>query len=272
MVAVATPIIGRSASADSSGTGSTLERPWFVRGATTEGAAIAAVATAASPTVSGLLLRNIEIREEVEDGYECMADYGVYEPRRPPAVGESYFNFEIGTVPVRVNVPLSPQTVYARAGEPVPEDSEKWLIGQQGDGSAPEGVEIYEPNATFSETHYLSDGVITAAQQRTLLRTVGKLNESAFRGWLAEEVLCIGVTGSKRGSSDWEISFRFQVKEHQTGLEIAGITGINKKGWEHIWPYHELEKDGGDAPIISNIIKYMVVAEVFQTADFSLLY
>ncbi len=267
MVAIAKEVIGRTADQSTDGSRS-ITRPWFVRGATSEAEAIAAVATEAPSIVDGLPLTHVSVDERVKDGYECEANYRSVKPPEPPATNSSQFNFEIATAPTRIVVPLSAQTVYPSAGLPAPADSDRWLIGQQGDGSPPEGVEVFEPNASFSETHWLPAASMTETYLRTILRIVGKISNASFRGWDAEEVLCTGVSGTKRGADDWEVSFRFGVKEHQSGMTVAGISGIDKKGWQFLWPRYELKMDG-DAFILSNVVEYIVVADVFRTAAFS---
>lgn len=268
MVAFAKEEIGRDGDADQVAVSRGISRPWSVHNATSEAEAISTVAASAPSLVDGLLLTSIHVRETIENTYKCEAGYGLIAPRPEMVAGESQFNFEIATAPQRIIIPIAPQTVYSATGESAPADSNKWLIGQQADGSAPEGAEVAEPNASFSETHIVDASTVTSAYQKTVLKIVGKLNNTAFRGWDAKEVLCTGVSGSRRGYDDWEISYRFSVREHQTGLTIAGISGIDKQGWQHIWPRYSLEKDS-TAPIISNVVKHIVVADVFRTAAFS---
>lgn len=270
MVAIAREIIGRSGEDASGGSSRGRTRRWFARGATTELEAIASVASAAPGALDLLVLTGISVSERVKDGFECDVDYGAFAPKGPAKVGESSFSFDVATQSQRIVVPLQPQIVYPRSGLTAPSDSGKWLIGQQGDGSPPEGVDAFEPTASFSETHYIAAGSITAAYQRQVMRIVGKLNQFSWRGWAAEELMCTGVSGSQRGADDWEVSFRFAIKEHQSNLTVAGISGINKKGWQFLWPRYELEKDAGE-PILSNHVQYIVVADVFRLANFTSL-
>lgn len=269
-MATAKEDVGRSGGSTSDVSSRSAARPWFVYDALSELEAIQAIAAAAPSSVDGLVITGVQVREAVEDVYRGTANYGLWAPRTPPVAGESSFNFEIATQPVRIVVPLSPQTVYTRTGETAPADSSQWLIGQQADGSAPEGAEVMEPIANFSETHWIDASSITQAYERTVLKIIGRLNAATFRGWEAQEVLCTGVSGSQRGASDWEVSFRFGVREHQTDLTVAGIDGVDKKGWQFLWPRYEIAKDSSE-PVLSNVVKYIVVADVFRTADFSQL-
>lgn len=274
MVAIAKEIVGRSGDRNINDGSRSFERPWVVYGAASELEAQGAVFLEAPGLVDGLVLTHVSANETDAQGvYDCMANYGLPlppEPKSPLDIGESSFHFEVATQAQRVFHPLQPQMVYPRSGLAAPADSSGWLIGQQGDGSQPEGVEVFEPIASFSETHILALGTVTASMQRTLLRVVGKLNQFSFRGWQAEEVMCTGVSGSQRSGEDWEVSFRFGVREHQTGLTICEISGIDKKGWQYIWPRYSLKKDGSE-PILANTVDYIVVADVHLKTNFAVL-
>lgn len=268
-MATAIEIKGRAAQANES---SSRSRPWFVFGATDESDAISTVNAAAPGTLDGLVKRNVEVDEEIEGGYRCSVNYGQFQAKEPPAKGESQFNFELGLQPQRIYVPLETQSVYKRDDDPlgIPSDVARWLIGDQGLGQGPEGAEVYEPTVAFSETHWIDEATLTEAYRVSLMRTVGKINAGAFKGWDAGEVLCAGISGAKRGSDDWEVSFKFQARENQTDLVVAGITVASKGGWEYLWPRY-FKKLDGDSYVTLNLVRYMVVAKVFRSADFSVL-
>lgn len=259
-------LVGRSGQVNEN---AQIVRRWFSN-QTSEPLAMAEVAAAAPSSIGSLVIKNVSCTEQVQDGYECEVTYGTYQQKAPPATGDSSFNFEIATAPARIVVPLQAQTIYPASGLTAPANAEKWLIGQQGDGSPPEGAEVFEPQASFSETHYIAIGTMTASHQRALLRIVGRINNATFKGWNTGEVLCTGVSGSKRGAEDWEVGFRFGVRENQTGLSIAGITGVAKNGWQYLWVRRKTEVDD-DAKILTDVAEYVVIADVFRSADFSTL-
>jgi hypothetical protein len=273
-MAVAKEVVGRRGNQDADGNRS-ISRPWSVTGATSETDATAAIAAAAPTLVDSLALRGIDVTEKVDGTYDGTANYSTIEPRIPeggPAplleIGQSQFNFEVVVQPVRIVVPLSEQTVYSRTGLSTPTDKAKWLIGQQGDGSAPTGCDVFEPAASFSETHIIDAATMTLSYRNNIMRIVGKLNDATFRSWAAREVLCQGVSGSRRGNDDWEVSFRFQVKEHQTAMTVAGISGVDKEGWQFLWVRYALKKDGA-AKMLSNIADHVVIADVLRETDFT---
>lgn len=263
---MATELIGRSAQANES---SSITRRYF-SAAASETAAIADVAGTAPATIGGQVLRTITVEEELEDGYMCEATWGMFQVKEPPQKGESEFSFEIATAPVKVLLPLEAHTVYTHSAATAPDSADvaRWLIGDQGDGNPPEGVEVFEPTVSFAETHYIDASTLTQAYRVTLMKLVGRTNNASFKGWAAGEVLVAGISGSRRANDDWQVSFRFMARENQTGLEISGITGIAKQGWQYLWPRYRLKPDG-DAKILSNVVEHIVVSTVFREGDLS---
>ena len=248
-----------------------VTRPYFVQGATTEpGAAALVLAYLEStlgipPNIGGLVLTTIAGDEEQEDGYRCTATWGPYQKRPRPQTGESQFNFEIATQPVKVVVPIGTPTVYG------PNPPLVQLIGDQGNGEPPEGVEVFEPVHSESETHYLPASAITAAYKQQIKKLVGKENSAGWKGHDAGEVLLSAVSGSRRGVDDWEVTFRWMVKENQSGLTIGGIAGITRRGWQYLWPIYETRKDPGGAAKLTHNITNVAVATVFRSGDMTLL-
>jgi len=63
-------------------------------------------------------------------------------------------------------------------------------------------VDITVPVYSFSETHYNSLAFVTESYKQTLFGLTGKVNNAAFKGFAAGEVLFLGASGSKRGDED----------------------------------------------------------------------
>jgi len=281
MPAVAKEVLGRQADQTITidGNFENKSRPWFVREAASEAEAIAAVAAEAPSDIDGLPLVNIRIAEQLVDGYECEANYSSVKPSFPSVpleVGQSSFSFEVATQSQRVISPVKPQLLY-----PHPDTKDfairgssytdsRLLIGKQRNDDPPEGVEVTEPIASFSETHIFGAGVITAAMQRVLLRVVAHTNRWSFRGWEPGEVLCTGISGNQRGGGPWEVSFRFSVRENQYGITICEIPGINKQGWQYLWPLYQSVADNEVFRLTSKVT-HMVVADVYNDADYGVL-
>ena len=128
-------------------------------------------------------------------------------------------------------------------------------LSRNGRGQAPELLE-YGGSTTlkrggkrrravyaFTETHYLSNTTVDDDYKTAMFQLTGKVNILAFRGFEVGEVLFLGATGAKRGSEDWEITFRFAASRNRTGITSGTITGIAKKGWEYLWVRYADEED-----------------------------
>jgi hypothetical protein len=122
----------------------------------------------------------------------------------------------------------------------------------------------------FSETHYLPDVIVTPAYRGTLFNLTGKVNGGAFKGFAVGECLFLGAAGAKRGSGDWEITFRFAASPNVANLTIGDITGVDKKGWEYLWVrYADRVDDTAKALVKKPVAAY--VERVYEYGDFGLL-
>lgn len=263
MSAFVTEDLGRGFTKD------TRRRVYNVYGAADEGAArtalLAKLTADGIMTLGGMVVQNIAGDEmSVKDGdsfYKATVDWGPFEKAAPLQQGESQFNFEIAAQPIKIVVPIS-TTVYGEDEL----DNPPQLIGDQATVDPPEGCEIYEPVFSFSETHIIAASAMTLTYRNTLGKLVGKTNNATFRGWEAGEVLSQAVSGSKRGTGDWEVTFRWSCRENVVGATICGIEGVNKKGWEYLWPYYRL---AANSTTLLNEVTHVIVNQVFQTAAFS---
>ncbi len=82
------------------------------------------------------------------------------------------------------------------------------------------------------------------------------------------EVLFLGASGSKRGSDDWEITFRFAASPNKTGLTVGDIVNINKKGWEYMWVRYADAEDAVAKAIVKKPVA-VYVEKVYEDGDFS---
>ncbi|MEZ6068265.1 MAG: hypothetical protein R3B90_21700 [Planctomycetaceae bacterium] len=152
------------------------------------------------------------------------------------------------------------------------------LIGETGNPDEPaEGAEIFEPFQEFSETHYVPSENVTEAYKVSLGALVGKLNSGTFRARAARTVLAKSVSGSLRSLyADWEITYRFAFKPHQTGLNVGGtwnpetetwVGGVtyDREGWQHVWPLTKSVEQYGK---IIRDVRFLCVADLYESADF----
>ncbi|QDT54630.1 hypothetical protein Pan44_26650 [Caulifigura coniformis] len=264
---------GREASASEN---SYLRRQYYARNYASEVAAIDAVydflvsQLGDPPILTGNELRNITPKEgDVLDSYFCEAIWGPFQRRTPPAVGESQFNFEIGGQQTKVIVPIS-QTVYKPASDllPLPQIA---LIGDQGMGEPPTGADIFEPVHSASLTKWMALSDLTPEFEDAIADCVGKWNNATWRRRPAGEVLFMGCTGAQRGANDLELTFRWMTRRNLESSVIAGITVAAKRGWDFLWPRYRINYAEDGSWTVANEITHIVVSQVMESADLSIL-
>lgn len=241
------------------------ERSFLATGSTSENE-VETAAYAQLPATDGGL-GNLEVTVEPighELGmWEVTARYRPETFDGPPAVGESAYQFEIGTTTAHILRSLYTTKIYKHPEYDYPPYT-LGSIGLNADGI--DGCDILVPESRFSETHYLSSDFVTPAYRRLLRSMVGKVNNAPFRDHNAGEVLLSGIRGGKRASDNvWELTFDFATSDNATGLEVGEITGIRKKGWEYLWVYYE-PSVVGDRLIPKPIAVY--IETVYRYDDF----
>lgn len=193
--------------------------------------------------------------------WKCSVSYGRRTTQKE--TGESSYQFEIGGGSQHITLALA-QTKY-----PSTASDAKKAIGVT-DSADPTGVDIDAPTYAWSETHYLGVGLITAAYVAGLYAVASApVNKYGFRGFQAGEVKFKGASGQQRGEEDWAITFKFEASVNATGMTIGSITGIAKKGWEHLSITFRHRE--GEAKDLVPEPKAVYVNQVYGESDFALL-
>jgi hypothetical protein len=193
---------------------------------------------------------------------------GVWEgtARYAPPVSETTFSFETGGGSQHIVQSIANIARYPAAGGTAPDF--RGAIGVTNDSV--EGVDIQVPIYTFSESHIILNELVTQAYKLTLFQLTGKVNTAGFKGFARGEVLFLGASGSKRGFDDWEITFRFAASPNATNLNIGGIGGINKEGWQYLWIRYEDEEDVSAKTLIKRP-SAIYIEQVYNYGDFALM-
>ena len=242
-----------------------IERVYLVRNSDDDLAVKAAVASTSPLTYDGLVRRHVHAERIAEQLWLGTARYGRPDKvSEPPATGESVFSFDTGGGTQHITQSLATVGSY-----PENAPDHQGAIGVTDD--AVEGVDVTVPVYHFEETHYIPDSQVTEAYRGDLFWLTGRTNAASFRGLAAGECLFLGASGSKRGvGEDWEVTFRFAASPNKTDLSIGTITGIEKRGWEHLWiRYHEVEDDSAHALTKRPVAVY--VEKVYEEGNYGLL-
>lgn len=191
-----------------------------------------------------------------------------YGPLAPLEVGESVYQFDTsgGTQHVTQGIATAGAYGTGPTGGAAGVNDFGGAIGVT--DSDVEGVDITVPVFSWSETHCIADEDITTVYRNTMANLTGTVNNAIFRGHAAGEVLFLGASGSKRGSDDWQITYRFAASPNRVGLTVGDITGIAKGGWQYLWVRYETDT-GGDQVVRRPLAAY--VEQVYPSSDFSLL-
>lgn len=92
------------------------------------------------------------------------------------------------------------------------------------------GIDIAVPVYNFTETHYINNALVTENYKLALFQLTGRVNNAEFKSFAMGELLFLGASGSRRGKSDWEITFRFAASPNVANLTLGEMTGIQKEG------------------------------------------
>ncbi len=225
------------------------------------------VTNSTATSYEGLVRQSIELEPIEVDTATGSGRWNVtvkYGPRPAPSeTNEPSFQFDTGGGTQHITQSMQTVSRYAPAGKQAPDFG--GAIGVTHDNV--EGVDITIPVYTWSETYYLPDNQVNRGAYYFL---TGKVNNAAFKGCAAGECLFLGASGSKRGSDDWEITFKFAASPNRTGITVGSINGISKKGWEYMWVrYADAEDAGAQAVVKKPVAVY--IERVYEEGGFGSL-
>ena len=247
-----------------------IEIPYIVFEAADEDAALAAArSVAASRTVSGMVLDEVEVTERVnKDTWKVKAIYKDEDSDDPDEPDEeeetSSFAFDTGGGTMHRNQSLK---TVSKVPNDAPDFNGAIEVDNEGNVN---GVDVTMPVLNFTETHTMNGSRVTTSYKKSVAALTGTVNRSGFRGFSAGEVLFLGASGTKRSkkpNAPWEITFRFAVSPNQSGLQVGKLKVSQKKGWDYLWVRYADKV----AENKKNVIKEPVAAyveQVYPDGDF----
>ncbi|HRS71427.1 MAG TPA: hypothetical protein P5175_06205 [Anaerohalosphaeraceae bacterium] len=191
------------------------------------------------------------------------ARYG-YQSTQP--TGESVYQFDTGGGSQHITQSLGTVRRYARPGAVA--GNFMGAIGVTADSV--EGVDITVPVYSFSEVHYKNRAFVDDNYKATLFELTGTVNSRNFRKYAAGEVLFLGASGTKRGSDDWELVYRFSASPNMSGIVVGDIGGIAKAGWEYLWVQYVDAEDSNAQTLIKQPVS-VHIEQVYPYKDFDRL-
>jgi len=249
--------------------------PFLVKDATSDidarDATIAYIATNYATGWDGLPFKDVTIDDDLAYHlgiFICTGHFSLDKPE-PPETNDIEVTFDFATETQRIyeRLPGTTTTVYPSG------DDIQGRINQPDPEGPTEGADVLVPAASFQLTWYAPVASITSAYRKTLLETVACVNNATFYLHAAGEVMFAGAAGRRRSIDDWELTFRFLVKQNRTGVTIGSgahqITGIAIQGWQVLHAQYAQEENAQNRP--SQFPEKAFVDTVYPSADFSVL-
>lgn len=217
---------------------------------------LAAVLATTPATYRGQAFSFVTFTEHAYDVVKAVVSYSSQRPA-PDTSGaaEPEFSFEISSRQVKIFASLAVVSSGNASGKTAPNHGN--LIGVKPDGTI-EGTDVPQMEYSFSETHHFNAAAVTNSYKIALAGLVGKVNNGSFRGFAAGEVLCTGVSGSRRGNDLWQIRFQWAVLPNEASLTIGPLSGIVKAGWDFLELFHSEKTNATTKKIERELIGYKV--------------
>lgn len=215
-------------------------------------------------------LQSVEVVEK-KNSFGIWDGSAKYGPIKLPDAGDWTWDFDCTPETIHVTHGVNHIKDYGSPSFPGNAPNHQGAIGVTADGSI-EGCDWYGPKFEWSEKHVLQYAGASAAWAlaTNLSQFAGCLNQAAFRGFSAGNVLFIGGSGGRSTTRPglFDLTVRFRGQLDATNLTIGDITGIAKKAWEYLWVESKPKKD----PNSPNLIQMPAAVHIEQMGtwvDFS---
>lgn len=258
-----------------SGMESTRELKYVVLDASTELDALSLAASTAPATLAGFGVNRILRRKTISANPLGAGVWDVvvpYEGADNNQDQDSQRSFDTGGGTAHITQSLDTVGTYERVVIPmlpgILAPDFKGAIGVNGDSV--DGVDITVPVLNFTETLRIPNEDMTREYQLSLFALTGTVNNAAFKGFAAGEVLFLGASGAIRGIEEWEIAFKFAASPNAEDIPVGDITVDSKKGWEYLWIRYEDDVDDDAKRLVKRPVA-AYVEKVYRDGDFSLL-
>lgn len=131
-----------------------------------------------------------------------------------------------------------------------------------------QGVDVPSSNFRWTEQWVFDSGSMTPDQIIAFEYVTASINDAPFRLYADSEVLCRNISADQRADGTWLVKFEFELSRNDDNIEIAGTSGIEKRGWDYLWV--NFTEAQGDKQVIRRPKSAHVGAVLYYT-DFSLL-
>lgn len=228
----------------------------------------------------------IDEREDYGDGHHCIT--AVYrlddleeldqddDPTQPPPdIVETDVSFDLASGGERVTHSIRTRNAYLANGitDPATPPDFQNAINIVDDQVL--GFEV-DPRAmaekTFSVGQRVKNTLITNAWAQEIESRNFLVNSIPFRGRQPGEVMFFGLSGTVDLTAEFSnLSWDFGYRKNLTNVTIGKFSGVNKRGWDLSWIYHESKFDDSEELLIKNPIA-LYIEQIFFEGDLSFVH
>ena len=133
-----------------------------------------------------------------------------------------------------------------------------------------EGVEVPQPQLTFSEVRTLPKVVFDAGYGNILAMLTGSVNLIPWRGFAEGELRFDGVDCNPRNRHFVEIDYAFSISRNVANLVLGNVTIPFKYGWDYLWLRY-VEQIDEVASAVTSRVASAHLERVYPWYDFNLL-
>lgn len=220
------------------------------------------VANFAPTTFLGLAPVRIDYQEADDNGHtEFTVTYGSGEPAE--SLLRVGFDSTGGTMRATTSLATSS---HPRSGRTAPDYKGAVEVVH----NAPQGVDVVMPALKLVFRYKWPKGVLNINDTIQLAALTGKVNSSSWYGFAAGELLFLGASGELDLTTPTEVQYTFVASPNRTYNIGTWITGIQKKGHEHLWvAFEDFEDTSSKKRVQIPLAAY--VETMYLDADFATL-
>jgi hypothetical protein len=250
-------------------------------GSESEAAIIAALFPILSPNSLGLWLGKYTLDHKGGGFWDIHVHY---QRNRPIGAGYIVFAAEAQGKTIHKETSIVTTNSYGLAGQTPPDM--KGLIGVDPIQRTVAGVDVVTPSFAFTCSVKMPTGTLPASYLDQAWRLVGTLNllplTLQWKGQIINfnqgEALFLGFNAADGGQDQTfgeliELNMKFDTSLNRLDLNVGGIEGVDKNGWDYLWTLRQATPvgTGGPSAALAMTAQAVYVEQVYEYDDWTAL-